>query len=185
MIKYRFKGKVNSSFILRGMFFSAGSDIDLGLSDRELDFVNTRCDAVEIIDLHKKTTAEIPETVLEDKPKVVKETKVCTKIQRQSVITISGDNGSGKSTVAANLAYIIAKNTALKVLLIDFDTISGSLEEYFRVNKIPKKPEYILSADKASSLNYMVDAIDKRIFDNNFFERYVVEIPNCKNLSLI
>ena len=71
MIKYRFKGKVNSSFIIRGMFFSAGSDIDLGLSDRELDFVKTRCEAVEIIDLHKKTTTEIPETVLEDKTKEV------------------------------------------------------------------------------------------------------------------
>ena len=123
--------------------------------------------------------------LLDDKPKVIKETKVCTKIQRQSVITISGDNGSGKSTIAANLAYTIAKNTSLKVLLIDFDTISGSIEEFFRVNKMPKKPEYILSTDKASSLNYMVDAIDKRIFDNNFFERYLVEVPNCKNLSLL
>jgi len=123
--------------------------------------------------------------LLEDKPKVVTETKVCTKIQRQSVITISGDNGSGKSTIAANLAYIVANNTTLKVLLIDFDTISGSIEDFFGVNRIPQKPEYILSADKASSLNYMVDAIDKRIFDNNFFERYVVKVPNCKNLSVL
>lgn len=71
MIKYRFKGKVNSSFILRGMVFSEGSDIDFGLSDRELDFVKAHCDAIEIIDLYKKDTTEIPKTVLEDKPKEV------------------------------------------------------------------------------------------------------------------
>lgn len=75
MIKYRFKGKVNSSFIIRGLVFQVGSDIDFGLTEKELEFVKAHCDAVDIIDLYKKDAIEIPNAVLEEqiknKPKEV------------------------------------------------------------------------------------------------------------------
>lgn len=75
MIKYRFKGKVNSSFVIRGLVFQVGSDIDFGLTEKELEFVKAHCEAVDIIDLYNKNTIEIPNTVLEEqienKPKEV------------------------------------------------------------------------------------------------------------------
>lgn len=66
MIKYRFKGKVNSSFIIRGVVFQIGSDIDFGLTEKELEFVKAHCEAIDIVDLYKKDTIEIPNAVLEE-----------------------------------------------------------------------------------------------------------------------
>ena len=62
--KYRFKGKVNSQFILRGMVFSVGSKIDFCLSESELEFVKQHCDVIEVID---RETIEIPKPMLETK----------------------------------------------------------------------------------------------------------------------
>lgn len=74
--KYRFKGKVNSQLVLRGMLFKVGSKIDFCVSETELDFVKKHCSVDEIIDLEPKVVP-IPEPVLEEtetesKPKGVK-----------------------------------------------------------------------------------------------------------------
>ena len=64
--KYRFKGKVNSQLVLRGMLFKVGSKIDFCVSEAELDFVKKHCSVDEIIDLEPKVVP-IPEPVLEEK----------------------------------------------------------------------------------------------------------------------
>ena len=64
--KYRFKGKVNSQLVLRGMLFKVGSKIDFCVSETELDFVKKHCSVDEIIDLEPKAVP-IPEPVLEEK----------------------------------------------------------------------------------------------------------------------
>lgn len=84
--KYRFKGKVNSQFVLRGMFFKVGSKIDFCVSETELDFVKKHCSVDEIIDLEPKVVP-IPEPVLEEKtdiqPKeVVKNDKLQPRVNR-------------------------------------------------------------------------------------------------------
>lgn len=66
--KYRFKGKINSQFILRGMLFKSGTTIDFCVSEKELDFVKAHCEVVEIIDREPKLGVNPPETMLE-KPK--------------------------------------------------------------------------------------------------------------------
>lgn len=66
--KYRFKGKVNSQLVLRGMLFKVGSKIDFCISETELDFVKKHCSVDEIIDLEPKVVP-IPEPVLEEQPK--------------------------------------------------------------------------------------------------------------------
>lgn len=71
--KYRFKGKVNSQLVLRGMLFKVGSKIDFCVSETELDFVKKHCSVDEIIDLEPKVVP-IPEPVLEEK-KTESETK--------------------------------------------------------------------------------------------------------------
>lgn len=65
--KYRFKGKVNSQLVLRGMLFKVGSKIDFCISETELDFVKKHCSVDEIIDLEPKVVP-IPEPVLEEQP---------------------------------------------------------------------------------------------------------------------
>jgi hypothetical protein len=64
--RYRFKGKVNSQFILRGFLFRVGSKIDFCISESELEFVKRHCEIIEVIDREAKPTIEIPEPILEE-----------------------------------------------------------------------------------------------------------------------
>lgn len=66
--KYRVKGKVNSPFILNGLYFAIDSDIDFCINEIEIDFVKERVSISELIDLSKKAV-ESPEPVLEEQPK--------------------------------------------------------------------------------------------------------------------
>lgn len=65
--RYRFKGKVNSQFVIRGMLFSVGAKIDFCIDDKELEFAKQHCVDFEIIDLEKPLKVESPESVLEEK----------------------------------------------------------------------------------------------------------------------
>ena len=64
--KYRFKGKVNSQLVLRGMLFKVGSKIDFCVSETELDFVKKHCSVDKIIDLEPKAVPT-PKPMLETK----------------------------------------------------------------------------------------------------------------------
>ena len=66
--KYRVKGKVNSPFILSGLYFAIDSDMDFCISENEIEFVKERVSISELIDLSKKAI-ESPEPVLEEQPK--------------------------------------------------------------------------------------------------------------------
>lgn len=66
--KYRVKGKVNSPFILSGLYFAIDSDIDFCISENEIEFVKERVSISELIDLSEKAV-ETPEPVLEEQPK--------------------------------------------------------------------------------------------------------------------
>ena len=66
--KYRVKGKVNSPFILSGLYFAIDSDMDFCINESEIEFVKERVSISELIDLSKKAV-ETPEPVLEEQPK--------------------------------------------------------------------------------------------------------------------
>lgn len=66
--KYRVKGKVNSPFILSGLYFAIDSDMDFCINESEIEFVKERVSISELIDLSKKAI-ESPEPVLEEQPK--------------------------------------------------------------------------------------------------------------------
>ena len=66
--KYRVKGKVNSPFILSGLYFAIDSDMDFCINENEIEFVKERVSISELIDLSKKAI-ESPEPVLEEQPK--------------------------------------------------------------------------------------------------------------------
>lgn len=56
--RYRVLGKVEHSFILRGAYFTIGSEIDFYIDESELPFVKERCKLETIEDLQKATNAE-------------------------------------------------------------------------------------------------------------------------------
>ena len=94
--KYRFKGKVNSQFVLRGFLFKVGSNIDFCVSENELEFVKKHCEAIDIIDRESKPAIEIPEPMLEEsvenKPKGEKENVELHKssTSRKTKVKVSG-----------------------------------------------------------------------------------------------
>lgn len=107
------------------------------------------------------------------------------RFQKQQVITFTGMSSSGKTTLATQFGTLIAKNSRAKVLLIDFDTINAGLNQFFGAKRSPEKPDYILPPDKNSGINYMIDAIDKRTFDSNVFEKYVIKTKYFSNLDIL
>lgn len=104
-----------------------------------------------------------------DTPVIVNET-----IQKQEVIVISGTNGSGKSTVAANFAKVLSGKTTSKILLIDLDTLNGNLDEILDIHKVPQNVEIILDENKKCGLNYAVELISKNRFDTNILDEIVI-----------
>lgn len=101
------------------------------------------------------------------------ENKICV-MQKQEIIVVSGTAGSGKSTVAANLAKNLSKKTDSKILLIDLDTLNGNIDELLGINKVPENVEILIDEDKKCGINYIADLISKNRFDTNVLEDLVV-----------
>jgi len=107
------------------------------------------------------------------------------KFQKQQIIAFTGIGSVGKTTIATEVAKILAEKTRARVLLIDFDTVNAGINQFMGVKKGPENPGYILPSDKNSSLNYMIDAIDKRKFNINIFEKYVLKSKMFSNLDIL
>lgn len=103
--------------------------------------------------------------------------------QRQEVIVVSGTNGAGKSTFAANFTKTLANKTESKVLLIDLDTLNGNIDEILEINKIPQNVEILLDENKKCGLNYAVELLSKNRFDANVFEELVINMGNIDVLT--
>lgn len=95
-------------------------------------------------------------------------------VQKQEVIAISGNNGSGKSTFAINFCRVLAQKSDSKILLIDLDTLSGHIDDMLNIEKTPQTIELALDADKKSGINYATELIMKNRFDSNVFEELVI-----------
>lgn len=94
-LEYRLKGKVQKSFILRGMTFYIGENFDFVVYENELSFVKERCTISEIIDLNKKVEPA-PKAILEeetDKKDYNEEVKEGTDVKLQrNTRTYKGNN---------------------------------------------------------------------------------------------
>jgi len=106
-----------------------------------------------------------------------------TVVQKQEIISIFGTPGSGKSTIAYNLAKNLSKNSYNKVLLIDLDTINGNLNEIIGVDKVNEKIDLLIDEDKKCGINYCADLILKNRFDANILEEIVIKIDNLDFIS--
>lgn len=106
-----------------------------------------------------------------------------TVTQKQEIIAVSGINGSGKSTIAANFARVLAGKTTSKVLLIDLDTLYGNIDEILEINRIPQNVEIVMDENKKCGLNYAAELISKNRFDVNVFDELVIDIGNVDVLT--
>lgn len=58
--RYRVKGRAEKSFILRGMLFRIGSEIDNYITEQELVFVQEHCAITAVVDTQSNTNATKP-----------------------------------------------------------------------------------------------------------------------------
>lgn len=110
-------------------------------------------------------------------------TTIVSKVQKQEVIGVFGTNGAGKSSISANLVKSFAKVTKAKILLIDFDTVNGNLNELLEVNPIPQNIDIIIDEDKRNGLNFASDLFCKNKFDMNVLDEIVIDCDGFDFLS--
>ena len=110
-------------------------------------------------------------------------TSLINTTQKQEVISVFGTPGSGKSTIAANLVKWFSKKTNSKILLIDFDTMNGNLDEILQVSKIPPNVELMMDEDKKCGLNYAADLSIKNRLDTNVLDEIVIGVNGFDFLS--
>ena len=114
-----------------------------------------------------------------------KEEKYLITLSSKNVFAVFGNSGSGKSALSYLYSTYLGEVSSLKVLLIDFDTEKGDINLYFHLPNRPKDIEYELPEDKNSSLNYLVDMIDKNIFAEYNFEKCLLSKQETSNVDVI
>ncbi len=159
------------------------------LYDREIDVpdVLEAIDREEPINIKAQIEREakkIKETIESSKGKEESDaTTIISAVQKQEVIGVFGTPGSGKSTVSANLVKALASKTKSKILLIDFDTLNGNLDEILDVPKTNNNIELIIDEDKKCGINYAVDLSSKNRLDMNVLEDIVLKCQDYDFLS--
>lgn len=81
--------------------------------------------------------------------------KIYTEEANRVLTIMSPIKGDGKSTVAANLAAVIALDHEQQVLLIDADLRSPSLHKFFGINSIPGLADYLTSSYTPNIMDYV------------------------------
>lgn len=186
--------KANGSIKIIIVMDEIDSEIKCGLLERGIQdiFLDETVEVSDIINainreepLRKKLEksklqlAEPSEEKYDFEEKVV----IVKECQKQEIIAINGINGIGKTTIAYNLSRVLSNKSNSKILVIDFDTLSGNLEELFDVNKVPANIDVGIDMDKRCGLNYAADLIAKNRFDSNVFDEIVVHAKGIDILT--
>lgn len=80
--RYRVQGRVEKPFILRGMFFGIGADIDNYITEKELVFVKERCALTKIVDIQAVSPKPIPTNSTETDRGVKDDSKSTSRVNK-------------------------------------------------------------------------------------------------------
>lgn len=114
-----------------------------------------------------------------------REEKYMVSLNSQNIFAVFGNSGCGKSTFSYLYSRYLGEISNLKILVIDFDIEKGDLNLFFHLPSKPKDIEYELPEDKNSSLNYLVDMIDKNVFAEYNFEKCLISKSEITNVEVI
>jgi len=147
-----------------------------------------------VVKVEKEIPKEIKEEIqtlkklLSEKPKIIEKHVIIEKTpktQRQEIIALAGPGGAGKSNLLVQIAALLAKMSQARILCIDLNTEFPSLDCFFGISRQPEGIDYFIDNGKDSSLNYIVDSIDKERFDSNVFEELVIKHKGLPNLDIL
>lgn len=123
---------------------------------------------------------------LKVEPKIEeREEKYLVTLNSQNIFAVFGNSGCGKSAFSYLYSTYLGEVSSLKILVIDFDTEKGDINLFFKLPSSPKDIEYELPEDKNSSLNYLVDMIDKNIFTEYNFQKCLLSKQELSNVEVI
>lgn len=90
-------------------------------------------------------------------------------VQKQEIITVVGLPGVGKSDFITQLSFIFAKNSEAKILVMDMDIETGTLEYYFGIKEEEPTPKesHLYNAYLNQKLNRYV--FSEVVYCNNRF----------------
>lgn len=148
-------------------------------------FINGKFTFEEILNVLNKVESNEIIKIGENIVSNISETALISILDKQEVITFAGTEGAGKSTLLVNLALLLAEKSLAKVLIIDLDTLNGNISDFFEVSISPNTFSYNLPEGKNSSLNYLIDFIDKKAFDVDVLEKTAIKMKKYENLSII
>ena len=138
-------------------------------------------------EIPKETREEMEnlKRLLLEKPAVIREEVVIPQIQRQEVIAVCGPGSAGKSCFVTQLAVLLTQRSKAKILVMDFDTVHPSLDQYLGVPKSPPNVDYSIGGGRCSGLNYMIDAIDKNKLESSVFDELVARPRGMETLHVL
>lgn len=122
--------------------------------------------------------------LIEKEKKIKVEERSLITLNTQNVFAVAGNSGCGKSMFTYLYSTYLAKK-GLKVLVIDLDTEKGDINIFYNILTSPKDMEYELPKEKASSLNYLVDMIDKGSFTEYNFQKCTIKKDRLLDLDII
>lgn len=154
-------------------------DIDEYLLPKILFEDPTKQEVKEIIE--QKDLA-VEEEIKKNKVKVV----IKTKVLRQQIITFyTTDNNLMKDTILTNMAVLLAKKSDHKILVIDMNTPTPSLDHFFGISKEIMVEDIYNSASVDSGLSACYASMEKKIFNTELLKEFVTPFKNYKNLDVL
>lgn len=140
-------------------------------------------DITSRIDMYESENLKKAQNIyLKTSENISKEEKSIISLNSQNIFAIFGNTGCGKSLFTYLYSKYLGAVSNLKILVMDFDTEKGDINLFFNLQNVPQYREYELPEDKNSSLNYLVDMIDKGIFTEYNFENCLIK---DKNIELV
>ncbi|WP_027633433.1 hypothetical protein [Clostridium hydrogeniformans] len=118
-----------------------------------------------------------PEVKIVKETEVIKEQVIKSTIVKQEVIACYSDNSLSSAQFSIMMAETIANETDLKTLVIDFDTITPSLDLLSAVTK-EIKIESKYDSGKQTSLEAIISALDRGALDYEIFKELIIRDKN-------
>lgn len=142
-------------------------------------------DIISKIDMYEEQKSRDEEKIIleKEKKKIIEERSLIS-LNSKNIFAVSGNSGCGKSMFTYLYSMYLAKK-GLKVLVMDFDTEKGDINLFFNLPVTPKDMDYELPKDKSSSLNFLVDMIDKGTFSEYNFNRCLIKKDKLTELYVI
>ncbi len=151
--------------------------------DVEISDILEAVDRETPINIEAQIKNEVKKRLEKENKNITDITTIVSKVQKQEVIGIFGTNGSGKSSVSVNLVKALSKQAKAKILLIDFDTLNGNLNEILEIGAIPQNIDLIMDEDKRNGLDFASDLFYKNKFDMNVLDEIIIECDGFDFLS--